>query len=132
MGTPSEKAAYEALIAALKIHSLHGRHIAEPRDDQMDRIEADMKTLSARAKEDLNTITAAADESLAPTIDEAKSAYSKFQEVNAQIIELSRRNSNVRSAAISLGAKQQLTAECRALLSSLYDSIRGEKLVPTR
>jgi hypothetical protein len=127
-----ERAAWEALIAALKIHALHGRHIAESHDAVMDRIEAEMKSLDSEAREGLSTVAAEAGEPLQPSVDKARTAYADFQKINSQILELSRRNSNVRSAAISLGEKRQVTAQCRKLLSALQESIQPDILSATR
>jgi hypothetical protein len=127
-----ERAAWEALIAALKIHALHGRHIAESHDAVMDRIEAEMKSLDSEAREGLSTVAAEAGEPLQPSVGKARTAYADFQRINSQILELSRRNSNVRSAAISLGEKRQVTAQCRKLLSALQESIQPDILSATR
>ena len=43
--------------------------------------------------------------------------------MNGEIVKLSRRNSNVRSLALSLGRKRTVTAECEAALSGLDEAI---------
>ena len=43
--------------------------------------------------------------------------------VNADIVVLSRRNSNVRSLALSLGQKRELTAQCEATLRALQEAL---------
>jgi hypothetical protein len=126
-----QMAASQALIAALKIHAIQARHIAEPQDAEMDRIETEMKTLDEKVNQALSTI-AAAGESFQPAADEAQAAYADFQKLNAQILELSRRNSNVRSAAISLGEKRLVTAQCRDLLGELQKSIQSNASTATR
>jgi hypothetical protein len=118
----AQQAASQALVAALKVHALQARHIAEANDAEMDRIEEEMATFDRQAKEGLGAIAS----------DEAQAAYSQFQEINTKIIELSRRNSNVRSAAISLGEKRQVTAECRKLLSALHEAIQSDRVAATR
>jgi hypothetical protein len=48
--------------------------------------------------------------------------------VNAEIVRLSRRNSNVRSLALTLGQKRTLTARCEEPLHSLQDALAARSL----
>jgi hypothetical protein len=120
------------LTAALEIQLLESRHIAEARDEEMDRIEARLKELDAQVRNSLAELTVAAGETGKPSADEARAAYADFQNVNAELLRLSRRNSNVRSFAMSLGRKRKVTAECQDLLVALQEAIRSEKLKATR
>jgi hypothetical protein len=126
------KSAYRAMTAALKILSLHGRHIAEPRDEEMDRIEAQMKALDADVNEGLTALSAALGDAAKPAVDEARAAYGEFQKVNDEILKLSRRNSNVRSLALSLGQKRNVSAECEARLTAIQESLKNERVAATR
>jgi hypothetical protein len=121
--------AAEALVAALKIYALEARHIAEPRDEEMDRIEAEMQELDARVTERLSAPTGSSQKA---ALDEAAAAYADFQKIHAEILRLSRRNSNVRSAALSLGKKRNATAACRDALKALRESLQDEGPTPTR
>ena len=126
------KAACRALTAALKIHALESRHIAAAQDEEMDKIEGEMKTLDAQVGDGLRALSSAAGEPGKAAIDEAQASYADFQKVNTEILKLSRQNSNVRSFAISLGQKRKVTAECQDRLTALQDSIRSEKFEATR
>ena len=52
--------------------------------------------------------------------------------VNAQIVALSRRNTNVRSLALSLGQKRTLTAACEDSLRALEDALAKRGFTATR
>jgi hypothetical protein len=131
-GAATTGAACRAVTAALQIHVLESRHIAEPRDEVMDQIEARMKELDAQVEggfADLAKITGAAG---LPDLEAARTAYADFQELNAQILKLSRQNSNVRSLAISLGQARNTAAECQADLGALQQAIASQKFEATR
>ena len=53
-------------------------------------------------------------------------------ELNAQLIALSRRNTNVRSLALSLGQKRMLTATCEDSLRALQDALGKRGFSATR
>jgi hypothetical protein len=126
------KAAGRALTAALKIHALESRHIAQARDEEMDKIEAEMKMLDGEVDSGLNTLSTATDATEKAALEAARAAYADFHKVNTEIIDLSRRNSNVRSFAISLGQKRKATAECQDLLGALQEAVRSQKVEATR
>lgn len=120
------RSAYRATNAALRIHSLESRHIAEASDAGMDAIEAQMKAFDAQAAEAFGALTAAADASILPNIDTARNAYAEFQKINSEVLSLSRRNSNLRSLTLSLGQKRKVTAECQDRLNGLQESLAQE------
>ena len=72
---------------------------------------------SARTATDARTATGALDE---------------FTKLNAEIVSLSRRNSNVRSLAISLGRKRTLAAVCDDHLRQLNDALASHAFAGTR
>jgi hypothetical protein len=47
-----------------------------------------------------------------------------LQTINAEIVELSRQNSNIRSFALSLGQKRKMTAQCQDVLAALQETVR--------
>lgn len=116
--------ASKALTGALNIHTLQAPHIAETTDAGMDAIEANMKQLDEQVLDALNRLDALVGESGKPAIDEAWKSYRDFQAINAEIIDLSRRNSNVRSFAVSLGQKRITMAQCLDLLNALRDAVQ--------
>jgi hypothetical protein len=54
---------------------------------------------------------------------DATAALDRLMEVNAQIVDLSRRNSNVRSLALSMNQKRTITAQCEDTLQTLRDAL---------
>jgi hypothetical protein len=52
--------------------------------------------------------------------------------IHKEIITLSRRNSDVRSLALSLGDKRKVTAECEAHLQALEDALAKHEFSATR
>ncbi len=127
-----EEEASDALIAALKIQLLQHRHIVEPRDEVMDAIEVEMKALDEQVRERLSNLTPLATADGQPFVRQAGNAFDDFSKVHRQILDLSRRNSNVQSFAVSLGTKRLATARCAEILESLQKSIRAAEVTPTR
>jgi len=67
-----------------------------------------------------------------PQLDAATAALNRFHDLNTQLISLSRRNSNVRSLALSLGQKRVLTARCEESLYALQDALGKRTFAGTR
>jgi hypothetical protein len=86
----------------------------------MDAMEAEM------TKED-RQIRRALDELANPA---ATASYEKFSELRAQILKLSRENTNVRSLTLSLTQKRNATAACQDALAALQQAIQNEP-IPT-
>jgi hypothetical protein len=126
------RSASQGLTAALKIHALQFRHIAEARDEEMEKIEAQMESLDAQVNGSLNLLSDSVDPNRAADVDAARNAYAEFQEVHKQVLDLSRRNSNIQSVAISLGEKRKAMARCLELLHALEDLFVSERRQATR
>ena len=62
----------------------------------------------------------------------AAAALDRFMGINDEIVALSRRNSNVRSLALSLGRKRMVTAECEDDLRALEDALAKHEFSATR
>jgi hypothetical protein len=122
----------QALTGALKVYSLQAPHIAAAADANMDQIEARMKTLDEQVMATLSRLRALVDPASGPLADEAKAAYLHFREINVEIIALSRRNSNIRSFAVSLGQKRKVTAQCQENLAALQGAVQSTEFKATR
>jgi hypothetical protein len=112
----------ESISAVREIQVLQAPHIAEADDDAMTRIEKQMAAAEGEARGTLDMLGRLQPSSKTP-IAAATSALTRFMDLNAQLIVLSRRNSNVRSLALSLGKKRMLTAGCEESLRALQDGL---------
>jgi hypothetical protein len=65
-------------------------------------------------------------------LDAASAALDRVLSIHKEIITLSRRNSDVRSLALSLGEKRKVTAECEAHLQALEDALAKHEFTATR
>ncbi len=116
-----------AETGALRIQALLPPHIAEESDTKMDELEARMGREDQQVQKDIKVL-----EALLPSnqdVETAKSHYGHFTEIKAQILKLSRENTNVRSLMISLNEKRKVTALCQDSLSALENTIE-EELIP--
>ena len=90
-----------------------------------------MNTSAASAKATLDRLKAMLPRAATPLAD-ADAALARFLSVNADIIALSRKNTNVRSLALSLGRKRVVTAECEDQLSALGEALAKHESTATR
>jgi hypothetical protein len=116
--------AAQAVMGALHIYTLQAPHIAESTAARMEELEAVMTSLDAQVTEALQSLHALVDEPGTPFLDVARAAYQDFQHINAEIVALSRQNSNIRSFALSLGQKRKTTAQCQDVLAALQETVQ--------
>jgi hypothetical protein len=121
-----------ALVAGLKIQYLHAPHIAAANDEEMDRIEQEMRASQQIVSDSLNKLAQLIPETAQPTLRMAASAYAEFKAVTSQVVKLSRQNSNIKSFELSLGRKRKVTAECDEILTSLQAAIRNRAFEATK
>jgi hypothetical protein len=91
-----------------------------------------MATSEANARSALKELASLGRPELQRGIDAASAALTRFMAINTQLTTLSRRNSNVRSLALSLGQKRTLTAECETSLRALSDRLAKRSFKATR
>jgi hypothetical protein len=124
--------ASDALAAGLRIHNLHAPHIAEARDEKMDEIEREMRQagdiVDASIKK-LADLVAGEDRA---SLQDAKAAYDEFAAVTAEVIKLSRENTNIKSFELSLGKKRKIAAQCDEILVGLQEAVRERDFKATR
>jgi hypothetical protein len=112
-----------AVLTVREIQVLQAPHIADADDAVMTRMEKDMATseiAARRALVALRPLTPAAEK---PKLDKADAALKTFMDLNAQITALSRRNTNVRSAMLSLDEKRKITVSCEESLRALQGAL---------
>jgi hypothetical protein len=121
-----------AVLAVRDIQVLQAPHIAESDDAAMTRMEAQMGALQATAAGALEAIGGLVDAAAQAEVTAAAAALDRFRDLSAQIVKLSRRNSNVRSLSLSLREKPVLTAACNDSLRALADALAKEGFTATR
>ena len=115
-----------------EIQVLQAPHIAEADEVAMTRMEKRMATSETGARSALETLASLVRPASRPQLSAATAALDRFIGVNTQIVALSRRNSNVRSLAMSLGEKRMLTAACEDSLRALRDALAKRGFTATR
>lgn len=121
-----------AVAAVREIQVLQAPHIAEANEAAMIGMEQRMAALEADARTALAALASLAPPGSRPQIAAAIAVLDRFVALNAQIVELSRRNTNVRSLALSLGEKRTLTAACEEGLRALQDALATRDFAATR
>jgi hypothetical protein len=122
----------EALVAGIKIHYLHAPHIAAINDEQMDKIEKEINQNEAIITKALTRLTPLVPEKKQDSLQKAKTAYEELTRVTAQVISLSRQNTNIKSFELSLGRKRKITSQCDEILKSLEEAVRSRSFKATR
>jgi len=121
-----------ATAAVLEVQVIQARHIAESDDAAMSQMEKDMDASLAVARTSLDGLNGLLPPTAGRQLAAAADALERFKATNAEIVKLSRRNSNVQSLAVSLGRKRTVTAECDAILQTLENSLAKHEFAATR
>ena len=127
-----DRLSLRALSAALKIYALQSPHIAESREEKMDEIETTIQTHDVLIIQSLDAMSFLLNPADKPLIEAAKAAYAEFWMINTEVMKLSRQNSNVRSLALSLGQKRNVTIHCQDVLAALEEAIQSKVYKATR
>jgi hypothetical protein len=136
LARPSDRSRVEALIAqatasALSIQVIQARHIAESDDQAMTKMEDQMALADRDARRNLADL-----QPLVPkgglALSDANTALNQLKAVNDEIVQLSRRNTNVRSLALALGQLHSLRAKCEAALQMLSESLAQHEFKATK
>ena len=122
----------KAAAAVLEIQVIQARHIAESDDAAMSGMEAEMSASEAAARSAVDRLKGLLPSAAGPQLAAAAAALDRFNAINAELVALSRRNSNVRSLALSLGRKRTVTAECDAILHTLEETLTKHEFTATR
>jgi MinD-like ATPase involved in chromosome partitioning or flagellar assembly len=127
-----ERLASQAHNAVLEIQVMQAPHIAEPDDAVMTRMEGQVAASASAARKALDRLKPSLTGTAAPHLEEAGVALDRFLEINREIVVLSRRNSNVRSLALTFGRKRVVAAECADQLRSLDAALAKHEFSATR
>jgi hypothetical protein len=121
-----------ATASVLEIQVLEARHIAESDDATMSKMEAAMKASADAARKSLDSLKGLLPPAAGAPLGTAAAALNRLIATNAEIVALSRRNSNVRSLALALGKKRTVTAECSDILQQLEETLASRHFAATR
>ncbi len=129
LGTPGDDRtvalpALQATTAGLEIFSLHSFHIAEMSEEKMDELEAQIQAKEKEVVQALAELASIARETSQNNLSQAQTAFSEFAEVTAKVIDLSRRNSNIKSLELSLGRKRVIAAQCEEVLAAFQKAVQ--------
>jgi hypothetical protein len=123
---------YEAITAIFQIFAMHKAHIDEASDAEMDRIERDMNASAATVDQSLQALRGLPEVADSEALRGAQESYGRLLELNAEIVRLSRQNTNVKSLALSLGRKTLVSATCQESLSELQSAIDARQSRATK
>lgn len=121
-----------AVATVRELQVLQAPHIAEADAAVMTHMEKRMATSEAAARSALQALAPLVQPASRPQLAAAAAALDRFTEVNAQITALSRRNTNVRSLALSLNQKGKITGACEDSLRALRDALAKRGFTGTR
>jgi hypothetical protein len=131
-GWRAKALAATAVSDVREIEVLHAPHIAEASDTVMTDIEQRMTASESDARAALKSLAGAASPASRQSLADATAALDRFVSLHHQILDLSRRNTNVRSLALALGQQRTQTAECGSTLSALQDALGKRGFTATR
>jgi hypothetical protein len=125
---PSNRWQVEALVArgvaaVREIQVLQAPHIAAADEAVMADLEQRIVATEAVARNVLTSLSPLVQPARRSHLGRAGDALDRFMAVHSQILALSRRNTNVRSLALSLNQKPALTAACEASLQALRGAL---------
>ena len=115
-----------------EIQILQAPHIAEPDEAAMTKIEKEMTERLGAARDALKSLGVGASAAMTQQLDAASAALDRFDKLSAELVALSRRNSNVRSLALALRRAPQLVAACDGSLALLQEALAKEGFSGTR
>jgi len=124
--------ATSAVAGVREIEVLQAPHIAESDDAAMTRMEASMAAAEKNVRASLTALSMLLPAASRSEVQPATMALDQFMTLNAQLIALSRQNSNVKSLALSLGKKRMLSASCDDTLRALQDALAKRGFSATR
>jgi Four helix bundle sensory module for signal transduction len=123
---------YEALTSGLKVFALHKPHIEEADDQEMDKIEQSIKSYDESARKALGSLRSIVGLSDNEDLKNAETAYGRFMNLTGEVLRLSRMNTNIKSAELSLGKKRLVASQCQEILASLQETVQAQRFKATR
>ena len=98
----------------------------------MTKLEKEMADRLGSARQALETLASGATAAMAAQLGAAGAALARFDKLSAELVTLSRRNSNVRSLALALRHAPQMVAACDGSLAILQEALAKRGFSGTR
>ena len=114
-----------AAVAAARIQSLLLVHVPEASDAEMDALEARMRKLAATVDASLHGVAPKLPRSASKAAADATRAWSEYQRIAAEVVRLSRLNTDVLSYDVSVHEKRTATRACLDALAALRSAIES-------
>jgi hypothetical protein len=109
-------------VAALRVQTLLALHIPSSEDAEMTRLEEQIQMLHDEVDRNLSSVRAS---SPAEQIATVSQLWVEYQRILADVLRLSRENSNVISFDVSIHEKRLVTKKCLAALSELLAEVES-------
>ena len=134
---PKDRCRVDGLVARAEmavrdVQILQAPHIAESAEAAMAKIEKEMADRQAAARDALQRLGRGTSPAMTRQLDAAKAALDRFDKLSAELVALSRQNSNVRSLALALRRTPTLIVACDESLAQLQDRLAKEGFTGTR
>lgn len=121
-----------AVARVREIEAIQAPHIASDSDETMTKLEQRMAAADAAARAALDMLTPLLPSSARARLATARTGLDGFMGLNAEIVALSRRNTNVRSLALTLNDKGKLTTACDERIQALREALGKRQIGGTR
>jgi hypothetical protein len=121
-----------AVQTVREIQILQAAHIADADDAVMARMETRMQASEGTARRAVEALAPLLERHSREELTRATAALDRFMSINAEITALSRRNTNIRSLALSLSEKPTIVAACEKSLAALRDLLATRGLTGRR
>ena len=115
-----------------EVEALQAYHIPASDDATMTGLEKRMTAAERAARDALKSVSAVARPASQPKIAAAAAALDRLSAANQQIIQLSRRNTNLHSVALSLTEKRPVVTACEDRLHALQTALAKRGYVSAR
>lgn len=119
------RATLAASISALRVQSLLMAHIPSPDDAEMTTLEKRIGELSEETDRQLAAVGEAAAPRPHEKLAEVTKTWSEYRRIVAEVLRLSRQNTNVLSFDVSVHEKRRVTKDCLAALAALLKTIES-------
>jgi hypothetical protein len=121
-----------AALSMRELQLLEAPHILEPEDALMEQLEQRMQGPLQETRKAMTLLATNPAPEARPLIDPANTALEHFLELHAQLLELSRRNSDMRALALSLEQKRSVQVHCQDALAELSEALSQRAHPATR